>query len=69
MRAVDRAGVHVEESHAAELGQEGFVEAGPHPASVQSRSRRQQVTPLQPIRSAGTSAQGHALAQHVHDAG
>ncbi len=30
---------------------------GHTPASVQSRSRRQQVTPLQPIRSAGTSAQ------------
>lgn len=34
---------------------------GHTPASVQSRSRRQQVTPEQPIRSAGTSAQDTPL--------
>jgi hypothetical protein len=37
--------------------QQDLVEAGRTPASVQSRRRRQHVTPLQPIVSLGTSAQ------------
>ncbi|MBT3157098.1 hypothetical protein KQH42_14580 [Streptomyces sp. CHA1] len=36
--------------------EEDLVQAGQMPASVHSRRRRQQVTPLQPLASVGASA-------------
>ena len=54
MRAVDRAAVQVQLAEGAQLGQQQLVQGRQTPAAVQSRSRRQQVTPEQPSRDVGS---------------
>lgn len=57
MGPVHGAVVQVQQAGAAQLTQQDGVQAGQTPTSVQSRSRRQAVTPEQPTASAGTSRQ------------
>lgn len=57
MGAADRRFIHLQQTRCPQLRQQHLVQAGQTPASVQSRRRRQAVTPLQPTCSAGTSRQ------------
>lgn len=57
MRAVHGAVVQVQQVGAAQLAQQGGVQAGPDTGLGQSRSRCQAVTPKQPTLSEGTSRQ------------
>ncbi len=54
MGAVDRTPVEVQFAEGAQLSQQQFVQGGQTPASVQSRKRRQQVTPEQPTTEVGS---------------
>ncbi|RZE77673.1 hypothetical protein C0Q99_14500 [Streptomyces albidoflavus] len=51
-----RSGVSPFQGPDVRAREEDLVQAGQMPASVHSRRRRQQVTPLQPLASVGASA-------------